>query len=75
MVNLIQMLSFDSRCVSALLDSKNCLNFQYDYPIFYKIRQNNVYETSQKTYSAIDIAIENNQSQALNLIIEYMVKY
>lgn len=74
MINLISIISFDGRSIKALLDEKRSVNFQCEYPIFYKMRshsKNNEFGNR----SAIDIAIDNKQIIALKLMLDYIVKY
>jgi hypothetical protein len=47
--------------------------FNTSVPIFYKMRH--VINGETHLVSALDVALENNQIRALNLIIKYIVKY
>ena len=70
------MLSFDSQSVVILLDEKYKDHFDPDAPIFYRIKNNDVVRERNLCHlSAIDIALENNQIIALNLITNYMATY
>lgn len=64
--NMIQILSFDSRIVRTLL-SFEFSQLNKDTPIFYKMRH--VIDDEVHNVSALDVALENNQIRALNLII------
>lgn len=68
MCNLISILSFDSHAIRVLLYQQHICKSISQYPLFYKIK------TEEKNHSAIDIALENNQIDGLNLMIEYIVK-
>ena len=58
---MVSIMSFDSKCVIDLLDSKNSACFDAEFPIFYKnkIRKSN---NKNKYYylSPIDIALKHN---------------
>jgi len=69
---MIQILSFDSRIVRTLL-SFEFSQFNKDTPIFYKMRH--VIDDEIKNVSALDVALENNQIRALNLIIKYIIEF
>ena len=59
--NMVSILSFDSRCMSALLDDRHSAYFQEEFPIFYKnkiAKSNNVEKNFYR--SAIDTAYKNN---------------
>ena len=77
MANIVSILSFDSETVKALLSPQNIEMINHKYPIFYKIcnKINNKNTVSLEYTTAVDIALENNQMQALKLIVEYIVKY
>ena len=47
--------------------------FNKDTPIFYKMRH--VIDDEVKNVSALDVALENNQIRALNLIIKYIIEF
>ena len=58
---MVSILSFDSRCMSALLSEKHKENFQAEFPIFYKnkiAKSNNVEKNFYR--SAIDSALKSN---------------
>ena len=73
---MVSILSFDSRSMKILLDDKNSSFFQSQFPIFYK---NKIQKSNNKNKffyrSAIDSALRNNQIQAVNFILSYIVKY
>jgi hypothetical protein len=72
--NLVQILSFESRFISKLLDDAiNSDNLTFEYPLFYKMQHTTKKIT--KILTPIEVAVENNQIIALNKIIEYVVKY
>ena len=86
MANMVTILSFDSRCIKALLRDQNIKNIDHRYPIFHKICYWNHYPKENSLEiknegecfiieNAIDIALSNNQIMALNQIIGYIVKY
>ena len=77
MANIVSILSFDSETVKALLSPQNIEMINHKYPIFYKIcnKINKLNSESLEYTTAVDIALENNQMQALKLIVEYIVKY
>ena len=75
--NLVTLLSFDNRSIKALLSSLE--NFDHDYPIFYKQKpqadEELVWVPIFEEYeykTAIDVALENNQIQAVDLMISYI---
>lgn len=74
--NMVSMLSFDSRCIRLLLNhfAGNAEENPKKYPLFYKNRyvldNEEVVETT-----ALDIALQNNQIRAANLIVDYIVRY
>ena len=70
---MIQILSFDSRIVKALMESKFNDEFNRKYPIFYKMRH--VINGREFNVSALDVALQNNQIRALNAIIAYIIEY
>ena len=73
--NLIQILSFESRFIDKLLQDtiNNSQNYNPQYPIFYKMQQQNKENTSVLT--PVGLALENNQIIALNKMIEYIVVF
>lgn len=73
MSNLVTLLSFDNRSIKALLSSDKLNNFDHEYPIFYTKRPTDIDGLEKKT--AIDIALDNNQIQAVDLMIAYIVKH
>jgi len=70
--NMIQILAFESRIIRTLLETEK-FEFNSDYPIFYRVRQN--LDNEIRIVSAVDISLEDNQIKALNLIIKYIVEY
>lgn len=83
---MVTILSFDSRCIKALLSEEKMKFIDHKYPIFHKIcywnhyPSNNSYDMTEQEQSitienALDIALSNNQILALNEIIGYIVKY
>jgi len=72
--NLIQIMGFESRFIDKLLgDVETSDQYSSDFPLFYKMQQNNQGETNILT--PIGLALENNQIIALNRMIEYIVRY
>lgn len=49
-------------------------DFNRKHPIFYKMRHE-FDDGSEIVLSALDIALENNQIRALNLMISYIIEY
>lgn len=82
--NMVSILSFDSCSLEYLLHDRFEEQFSSQYPIFYrnKIQKGKVYsyhgQDCGNNYfyrSAIDNALKNNQIRAINLMIDYIVKY
>ena len=74
--NLTTILSFDSKSMKALLDEKHRDLFIRYCPIFYVIKNNHLVQNRGLNYvSAIDIALQNNQIIALDLITDFMAIY
>ena len=75
MTNMVSMLSFDGRSMEFLLDDGFSDYFSSKYPIFYKnkIRKGN----SDKYFyrNSIQNAFKNNQVRAVDIILNYMIKY
>lgn len=74
--NMVSILSFDSRTMKILLDSKNQEFFQEEFPIFFKnkiVKSNN--PNSYFYRSAIDNSLANNQIIAVGYIINYIVRF
>ena len=78
--NLISILSFDSKSIKALIGDEIEHEFSSEYPLFYQTRYNSldyilpgVNACSKR--SAIDIALDNHQVRALNLMIKYIIQY
>lgn len=66
MKNLLTYVAFDRKSVKHLLSDENQKHVDPQYPLFYKNRDGR---------SAIDSAIELNQIQSLNQMIDYITKY
>lgn len=75
MTNMISILSFDSRSIVALLDQKHETSFSRKHPMFYKFKQDPHQIELGEFKSAFDIALDNNQIQALNVMLRYVVDY
>jgi hypothetical protein len=77
MANVVTILSFDTETVAALLTPQNVDKINHKYPIFYKVcKQLSKKDLNRvEVLTAVDIALNNNQSGALNLIVAYIVKY
>lgn len=78
---MVSILSFDTRCIEALLHDKNERFFNLKYPMFYKLNdnrerlQNHQLQDIKYFKSAIDIAFFNNQLPGLNKILAFIIKY
>jgi len=73
--NIVSILAFDSRSVASLLSEENSDYFSEEYPVIYK---NKVLKKSGQDYfitSAIDIALKNNQIQAVNSLLKYIKQF
>ena len=76
MNNIVSILSFDSRCIQALLHEKHEALFDNKYPIFYKMKKNGgEVDLFASHGSAIDIALEHNQIVGLNLMVRYITTH
>jgi len=64
--SLIPYIAFDSRSMNRLLSDSNSEYFNDEFPVFYK---------NEDGTSAIDTALDNNQVNSVNLMIDYIVKY
>ena len=74
--NMASILSFDSRCMSALLSDEHKEFFSSEFPIFYKNKISKSNNSAKFFYrSAIDTALKNNQVRAIQTMVEYVVKY
>jgi len=78
--NLISVLSFDSKSIRALLAHDSGPQFSSEYPLFYQTRYDSLDYIMPGVNacckrSAIDIALENHQVRALNLMIKYIIEY
>ena len=67
---MIQILSFDSRIVTTMM-SFEFGEFNRQFPIFYRMRHE--IDGEERIISALDIALENNQIRALNIMIKYIM--
>ena len=74
---MVSILSFDSRSMQYLLQDEFSEHFSKEFPLFYKNKIQKGNPKDQKFYyrSAIDNALRNNQIKAVQLIIDYIVKY
>lgn len=66
--NLVSVLAFDSRCIRTLLDEKHATHFDFEYPIFFT-NKNPITNNNQ---NAMDVALDNNQIRACELIIKHI---
>ena len=63
--NLVSVLAFDSRCIKTLLSDENLDQFTFTHPIFFST----VNPVTNKIQNAMDVALENNQIKAVEIII------
>ena len=74
--NMVTILSFDSRSMSALLNEDYSNYFTPEYPLFYKSKIQKTDNKDKFFYrSAIDMAIQNNQLTAAACIIHYITEF
>ena len=75
--NMVSILSFDSRSMTALLSDEFEEHFSSDYPIFYRNKFNKGTTLRPKYYyrNAIDNGLKSNQSRAVSTILNYIVNY
>jgi hypothetical protein len=73
--NLLTLISFDNKSIKALLAPDQLDKFDHTYPIFFKEKPKDLKDSSEKTRTAIDIALEHNQIQAVDFMISYIVQY
>ena len=76
--NMVSILSFDSRSMTALLSDQNAKYFSDEFPIFHKNKIARKNPSPGKEYfyhSAIDRALKANQVRAVQTMIEYITKY
>lgn len=74
--NMASILSFDSRSMGALLHEKNQEFFSEEFPIFYKNKIPKMSNNGGYYYrTAIDRALRCNQVKAVDLMIDYIVKF
>lgn len=72
---MVSILAFDSSSMAILMSDENQQYFNETFPIIYK---NKVQKKGGKSHfftTAIDYALKNNQVKAVNLMIDYIVKY
>jgi len=69
--NLVSILAFDSRAIRTLLADRHAKNFDFNHPIFFP----NKHPITLGTNNAMDVALDNNQIRACELIIKHIVKY
>jgi len=73
---MASILSFDSRSMGALLNEKNQEFFSEEFPIFYKNKIPKMSNNGGYYYrTAIDRALRCNQVKAVDLMIDYIVKF
>jgi hypothetical protein len=79
--NMVSMLAFDSKAIKSLLSEKY-LGFQdKEYPLIYKNKKQAVRIeggkkiTKNTYYSALDVALDNNQIRAIEIMIKYIIEY
>jgi hypothetical protein len=59
-----------------ILDESNAEHFTPEYPLFYKNKMPKINNKEKFFYrSAIDSALRTNQTSAIEVIIEYIIKY
>ena len=73
--NLIYVLSFDSVCISSILDEKYEEYFPSEFPLFYMNKMVKKNGNGFFMQNAIDLALKSNQIRAVNTIKNYIVKY
>lgn len=74
--NMCSLLNFDSRSMESLLHDDNSDYFSSEFPIFYKNKIPKPRNPKQFFYrSAIDSSLKNNQVGAVELMINYIVKF
>jgi hypothetical protein len=73
---MCSILAFDSASMDCLLSDKNKKYFNKKYPIIYKNKIPKKWGDELYYYSnAIDNALKNNQIKAVNMCIDYIVKF
>lgn len=70
--NMVSILAFDSKTIKFLLKDDYSEGFSSEFPVFYTNRHQKNHKLKQ---NAIDVAIQNNQIRAVNLIIDHIIKY
>lgn len=73
--NILSMLSFDSGSIGSLLHEDNEKYFDPLFPIIYKNKVIKKSGNGEYLSSAIDNAIRSNQVKAIDLILEYIIKF
>lgn len=73
--NLVTILAFDSHVMASLLSSENSEYFNEEFPIIYKNKFKKKNGSGFYYTNSIDVALKNNQIRAVNVIIEYIIKY
>lgn len=80
--NMVSILAFDSMSIKSLLSESFEEFFTSEFPIFYKNKKlwvkkgkDGKLRNCYKIYTAIDVALENNQIRAVGIMIEHIVKY
>jgi len=74
---MVSILSFDSRSMAYLLQDKFECHFNGKYPLFYKNKIQKGQSKEQKYFyrSALESALRSNQVRAVDIMIQYIVKY
>lgn len=78
---MLSILAFDNLSMRALLSERFEDHFDLNFPLFYKNRyvctknKENRYIQVYRYNNAIDVALENNQISAINLILSHIVKH
>ena len=67
--NLVSILAWDGKTMGILLHEDRSEYFSEDYPIFYR----NMH--GEKAMNAIDVALNSNQLQSIDRIIDHVVNY
>jgi len=72
---MVSILAFDSASMAHLLSEDNERYFSEEFPIIYRVKVQKKGGKSHFFTTPIDYAIKNNQVKAVNIMIEYIVKY
>jgi hypothetical protein len=75
MSNMASILAFDSGSMGVLLSEKNHAYFSELYPIIYRNKIQKKKSDDFYYSNAIDIALKNNQIQAVSILIKYIIKF